>query len=185
MPVVQPIPKLLLSFQILSFNLRALFAIVSRRIDLLVIYEHLSILPIHLCRLLHPECKVWVHFHEYTSPREIENGGFYSRCCWLQVAKVLDQVSLYTHTNAWRLEEFRKDLNCNQTCLEKGSFIPNTPPQHWIDRASSIRREVKRRERPLHIVYHGAVHPKTAYIFELYQILSRDPGKYRLDIYSR
>ena len=78
----------------------------------------------------------------------------------------------------------RKDLNCNQTCLERG-FIPNTPPQHWIDRASSIRREVKRRERPLHIVYHGAVHPKTTYIFELYQILSRDPGKYRLDIYSR
>ena len=124
MPVVQPIPKLLLSFHILSFNLRALFAIVSRRIDLLVIYEHLSILPIHLCRLLHPECKVWVHFHEYTSPREIENGGFYSRCCWLQVAKVLDQVSLYTHTNAWRLEEFRKDLNCNQTCLEKGVSSP-------------------------------------------------------------
>ena len=126
-----------------------------------------------------------MHFHEYSSPPEVEEGGFYSRYCWLQVAKVINHVSLYTQTNAWRLDEFRKDFSCNQTCAEKGRFIPNTPPQHWIDRACRNRRELRRKEGPLRLVYHGAVHPKSTYIIELYQILSCDPGKYRLDIYSR
>ena len=76
MPVVQPIPKLLLSFQILSFNLRALFAIVSRRIDLLVIYEHLSILPIHLCHLLHPSVKCGCIFASIQAQGKLRMVGF-------------------------------------------------------------------------------------------------------------
>lgn len=181
----QTVSKLLLFFRILSFNFRALWCIARKSVDLLVVYEHLSIPPVRLCRLLHPRCKIWLHFHEYSSPEEVKGGGVYARYCWAQVSKVLNDVSLYTHTNAWRLNQFQKDFDCNSPCVEKGRFIPNTPPQSWIDRAAIKSKEVNREEKPVRLVYHGAVHPGSTYIVQLYQILRSDPGKYTLDIYSR
>ena len=181
----QTVSKLLLFFRILSFNFRALWCIARKSVDLLVVYEHLSIPPVRLCRLLQPRCKIWLHFHEYSSPEEVKGGGVYARYCWAQVEKVINDVSLYTHTNVWRLNQFQKDFECDTPCIEKGRFIPNTPPKSWIDRASSIRKEVNREEKPVRLVYHGAVHPGSTYIVQLYQILRSDPGKYTLDIYSR
>lgn len=181
----QTVSKLLLFFRILSFNFRALWCIARKSVDLLVVYEHLSIPPVRLCRLLHPRCKIWLHFHEYSSPEEVKGGGVYARYCWAQVEKVINDVSLYTHTNVWRLNQFQKDFECDTPCIEKGRFIPNTPPKSWIDRASSIRKEVNRQQKPVRLVYHGAVHPSSTYILELYHILRSDPGKYTLDIYSR
>jgi hypothetical protein len=182
---VQTDSKLSLLFRILSFNLRALWCIALKSIDLLVVYEHYSVIPIRPCLYLHPRCKIWLHFHEYSSPEEVKEGGIYSRHCWTHVAHVINDVSLYTHTNTWRLNQFQKDFECDTPCIEKGRYIPNTPPQNWIKRAASKRKEVQRKEGPLRLVYHGAVHSSTTYVVELYRILSSAPGKYRLDIYSR
>lgn len=182
---IQTESKFSLLFRILSFNLRALWFIALRSIDLLVVYEHYSVIPVRPCLYLHPRCKIWLHFHEYSSPEEVKEGGMYSRHCWSNIALVMNDVGLYTHTNSWRLNKFQKDFECDTACIEKGRFIPNTPPQNWIKRAASKRKEVKRKEGPLRLVYHGALHSSTTYIAELYHILRSTPGKYRLDIYSR
>lgn len=182
---IQSISKLLLFLRILWFNLRATIRMVRGSIDLLVVYEHFSILTVRLCRVLHPNCKVWLHFHEYSSPLEVRKSGCYSRYCWSRVANLIKDVSLYTHTNVWRLSQFQKDFDCDIYCIQNGRFIPNTPPRSWIHKAASNRKEVQCEKGPLRLVYHGAVHSKTTHILELYRLLINSPGKYKLDIYSR
>ena len=120
----QTVSKLLL-FSAFCHSISAGYWCVTRKsVDLLVVYEHLSIPPVRLCRLLHPRCKIWLHFHEYSSPEEVKGGGF-ARYCWAQVEKVINDLDLYTQTNVWRLNQFQKDFECDTPCIEKGMH-----PQH-------------------------------------------------------
>jgi hypothetical protein len=172
--------------RIFRFNLSGLLSLIRDRTDLVVVYEHLSVLPVSVKWALSHSFRLWIHFHEYTSPRERLAGGMYSRFCWSETIRMIGKSDVYTHTNEWRLQQFGRDwLTFDGLGAHRGGVIPNTPSKDWLNLCPT--REVERGyvSHPVRMVYHGSVHPDTSFILFIYNALKFFPGELKLDIFSR
>ena len=176
--------KLKLTWELAKFHLAAMFALTVESFDLVIAYEHLSILPIHWTRKTNPNQRLWLHFHEYTSPTEIGCAGAFSSHCWKHVTAVVKRSDFTSHTNVWRLNRFRSDMGLSALADERFGFIPNTPPQTWLDRTPEHWNTPTPTKRPLRLVYHGALHPDTTYIVHLCKLLDEANGQLTLDVYT-
>lgn len=176
--------KLKLTWESVKFHFAAMVALTFDSFDLVVAYEHLSILPIHWTRKSNLSPRLWLHFHEYTSTSEIACAGAFSSLCWKHVPQVVRRSDFTSHTNEWRLNQFRIDMGLNALTDERFGCIPNTPPQAWLDRTPEHWNSPPPTKRPVRLVYHGALHPDTTYIERLCELLDEGNGDLSLDIFS-
>lgn len=176
--------KLKLTWEFAKFHLSAMGALIFGSFDLVIAYEHLSILPILWTQKVNPPQRLWLHFHEYTSPEEIGCAGAFSSQCWKHVTAVVERSDFTSHTNVWRLNGFRSDMGLSALADKRFGFIPNTPPQTWLDRTPEHWNTPTPAKRPLRLVYHGALHPDTTYIVHLCKLLDEANGQLTLDVYT-
>ena len=176
--------KLKLTWELAKFHLGAMVALTFESFDLVIAYEHLSILPIQWTRKTNPNQRLWLHFHEYTSPAEIACAGAFSSHCWKHVPAVVERSDFTSHTNGWRLNRFRSDMRLNALTDDRFGCIPNTPPQAWLDHTPTQWNSPAPTKRPLRLVYHGALHPDTTYIERLCELLDEGNGELTLDVFT-
>ena len=176
--------KLKLTWEIFKFHLAAMAALKFHSFDVVIAYEHFSILPIKWRRKSNASQQLWLHFHEYMSPEEIACAGAFSSLCWKHVPAVVKRCDFTSHTNGWRLNQFRADLGLETLSATRFGSIPNTPPQAWLDRTPGHWNSTSPKERPLRLVYHGALHRDTTYIERLCELLHELKGAVTLSIYT-
>lgn len=176
--------KICLAWAFLKFHLSALKALTLNSFDLVIAYEHLSILPLKW----HPKAsglqKVWLHFHEYVSPQEISDAGPFSSICWKHVPAVVEWSDFTTHTNPWRLTQFRTDMGLGNLDAERFGCIPNTPTRNWLACPPTSWNKIDPGKTPLRLVYHGALHRETTHIERLCELLDAGQGEVTLDIFT-
>ena len=132
------------------------------RPDTVIYYETLSALPALLYkRTVGRETRLFIHYHEYTSPGEYEKGPLPGRWLHRIEKRSYRQSDGISHTNADRISLFRNDLT-GQGVEDIVFALPNYPPASW--RGAGGEKAVL--GQPLRIVYAGALGLDTMYTRE-------------------
>jgi hypothetical protein len=142
-----------------------------------VYFETISSLPAYLYkRFFNANCQVLIHYHEYTTPLEYQDGmlltryfhqfekWLYPRACWV------------SHTNELRMEQFKRDIF--PVYIKNVQIMPNYPPKRWkVNPKQSL-------SRPLKVVYVGALSLTTMYTKAFANWVVSQQGMVEWDIYS-
>ncbi|HLX92633.1 MAG TPA: hypothetical protein VKR32_13170 [Puia sp.] len=160
------------------FYAKTTFTLLWWRPDTLMYYETYSSLPAVLYhKLAGRRPRLFIHYHEYTSPEDyLKQGKFYRLLHKLE--RIIYPVSQWlSHTNQERMQLFLKD---NQDILIPHPFIlPNYPPRSW-----KPRKVLPVHTTPLKIVYIGALSLETMYVKEFIDWVLQQKGEVIFDIYS-
>ena len=112
----------------LSYNIIGLFILLTKRPDVLVVYETLSVFPAFIYSKIFKKKKIHVHYHEYVSLREKELSSSYMKFLFLCESSLLKKFTC-SQTNEDRKALFLKNNpNINP---EEVQVYPNMPPKTW------------------------------------------------------
>ncbi len=159
------------------FYIGATFILLLKRPAKVLYFETLSSFPVYLYkRFVNRSCEVFIHYHEYTSPREFTQGMFLTRHFHKLEKWLYPQTEWVSHTNEHRMEMFKKDIH---PITFKNQFIlPNYPPKSWYSEPK------KTFELPVKVVYVGALGLSTMFLKEFSEWILRQQGHVVWDIYS-
>ena len=161
------------------FHVRTLLQLIKWRPDTVLYYETLSSFPaLFYKKFINRRSSLFIHYHEYTSPKEYREGMVLDRWFHRLEKKVYPLAAGISHTNAERIALFKNDLE--GVALPSLYVIPNYPPASW----RSAGRESKLGAGPVKIIYVGAISLDTMYTRELAQWVAQQGGKVLWDIYS-
>jgi hypothetical protein len=151
--------------------------LVVKRTRRILYYETISAFPAWCYRrFFNRQTAILIHYHEYTSIPEYEQGmkltrifhslekWLYPRACWV------------SHTNPYRMNLFSNDLLPLQ--ISHPQVVPNYPPASWI------RPAKKNSGLPVKIVYAGALSLDTMFTRQFAEWVIGQGGKVSWDIYS-
>ena len=161
----------------LQFYLGTFWQLMIKRPSKVMYYETLSSYPVYLYKKwMNPKADVLIHYHEYSSPVEYQQGMRLIRYFHRLEKWLYPKASWVSHTNDMRMERFEKDI-APSTVSNKHIF-PNYPPRSW-------QRPVKQHQNhPLRIVYVGALSLHTMYTKEFADWVSKQQGAVTWDIYT-
>ncbi len=162
------------------FNLVTLFQLLIKRPSAILYYETISsFAPLVYKKWFNRSVKIYIHYHEYTSPAEYEKGMWQVKQFHKLEKKMYPQVNWISHTNENRMGLFESD---NKTISLSGKHImPNYPPPEWKEVAG---KNVKVAGTPVRVVYVGSMGLSTMYIKEFAEWVNELKGKIHWDIYS-
>lgn len=144
-------------------------------------YETLSVLPAYWYKRINTGCKIFIHYHEYTSPSEYSVNSIVVK----QLHKIEKKIYKYcywiSHTNSKRLFLFLYDEQINIDS-NKHHIMPNYPSINWAKNEHSLEqiRDVKN----MSFVYFGALGLHTMYIKEFAHFVIKQAGKVNWHIYT-
>ena len=141
-------------------------------------FETLSSFPVYVYKvILGIKCKIFIHYHEYTTQDEYQNSMKMNR--WFhKKEKVLYPVAEWiSHSNIERMNRFLADIKPVKK-LDTTYILPNYPSKSWYSPAKETIR------LPLKIVYVGALSMDTMYTQEFASWVLDQQGKVTWDIYS-
>jgi hypothetical protein len=159
------------------------YASVSRNLnswkpDTVMYYETLSAYPAYIYRkLLANQCRLGIHYHEYTSIREYQKGMFINRLGHLLEKKLYPLANWISHSNEDRMRLFLADNK--STRISNTYILPNYPPQSW-----KVDKSEKTLSMPVKFVYVGALSLDTMYLKEFANWIIQQDGRATWDIYS-
>lgn len=161
----------------LYFNLCTLLYLILSRPEKIVYYETLSVFPAYIYRkYFNRSCEVYIHYHEYTSPREYSEGMKLS-FHFHQLEKWLYPTAAWiSHTNSDRMKKFALDLS--GVAIANQQILPNFPPRSWHQEPQ------KRVLVPLKVVYVGSFSLETMYVKEFAEWVDKQRGDVVWDIYA-
>jgi len=163
----------------LRFLVGALFLIWWQKPSALMYYESLSAGAPYFYKIwLRRNCKLFIHYHEYTTPEEYESGMKLNR--WLHKLEfyLYPLATWISHTNEDRLRFFLRDVNMIN--LENCYVLPNHPPAYWanlIYPPTIIPNKIG-------FVYIGALSLDTMYVKEIAAYIAVRKENCYWDIYS-
>ncbi|MEI7702702.1 MAG: hypothetical protein WCK86_23100 [Planctomycetia bacterium] len=164
----------------LSFPIWVFLKLRRLKPEVVLYLEPHSAPGVFLYSVLHPRCRIFIHYHEY---RELshyrERGNLVAR-----VARRLEQHWLYrraewiSHTNSDRVDLFLQDVP--GVAPEKMRVLPNYPPANWLGKhAAAWPGEGK----PLRLFYAGAASFRDTWIREVCEwVLTQDAAEVTLDL---
>ncbi|HEY4290075.1 MAG TPA: hypothetical protein VGN00_23405 [Puia sp.] len=160
------------------YYIQTIIGLLLWRPDTVLYYETLSSLPALLYkRYLNRKAGLYIHYHEYTSPAEYEQGMRMSRTLHKLERNSYKLADWISHTNAQRIRLFRSDMG--DTGLPDLYELPNYPPISW---EPTGQRNLS--AGPIKVVYVGALSLETMYIAEFAEWVTAQHGKVTWDIYS-
>lgn len=161
----------------LRFNLLALWRLLTWRPDLVLYYETLSAWPALWFKKTTGRSKpLFVHYHEYISPTEYQEGMVLNRFFHRMEQKMYPAFDWISHTNTDRMQLFRRD---NPNIPDQRCFLlPNYPSAAWKNGPLPQRSGSKR------FVYVGALSMGNMYTAEFAAWVSHQQGRVSWDIYS-
>jgi hypothetical protein len=157
--------------------LGVLFYLVKLSPGKILYYETLSSFAPVLYKLaFNRKTRLYIHYHEYTSPEEYRDGPALQRFFHSLEKKIYTKSAWLSHTNAFRLNLFKQDIApIRATGL---AIYPNYPPSSWLVKpGASIPIPVK-------IVYAGSLDTKNMFAREFADWVISHNGKIKWDIYS-
>jgi hypothetical protein len=159
--------KLSLWWAYFWYNLNAIIKLVIHRPNRLIYYESLSAFPAYIYKLLiHRKVKLYIHYHEYTSPSEYHISSPIERLFHKLEKSIYPHANWISHTNKVRLNKFLLDeeLVFNK---EVHQFLPNYPSKKW-----AILNKKRKQNDPLKLVYVGySLTEEGSYLLELVDFL--------------
>jgi hypothetical protein len=166
----------------LKFNIIGLWKLLNLNPSCVICYETVSIGPVYLFKLLKPQTKVFIHYHEYESVSEKESLSGYQKILGKLESKLLKDLSWLSHTNFDRLNKFKID----NTDLEsaKCRVFPNYPSEKFIPN-STKEFERKVATRILKIVQVGSLAGDGTFIYQFIDWVIGQDGNVEFDIYSQ
>lgn len=175
--VVKGMPQVVRLIFYLYFHLQVLIRLIFLRPKHVLYYETMSSFAVVLYKKwMHRNCKVYIHYHEYTSKEEY-NGGMKIKKFFHQLEKGLyPEATWVSHTNPYRMEMFKKDVA--PVTFQRAEIVPNYPPQRWTHISKDHFQE------PLRIIYVGAIGMDTMYTKQFAQWVLGKEGKVIWDLYS-
>lgn len=165
---------------LLSFPIWVFINLWRLKPEVVLYLEPHSAPGVFLYSVLHPRCRVFIHYHEY---RELshyrERGNFVAR-----VAHRLEQLWLYrraewiSHTNSDRVDLFLQDVP--GVAREKMRVMPNYPPADWLRTRGAAWPAVG---EPLRLFYAGAASFRDTWIREVCEwVLTQPASEVTLDL---
>jgi len=159
------------------FYIRTLLDLIFWRPDAVLYYETLSALPALIYkRCFRRRAELYVHYHEYISEQEYEEGIALAKWPHRIERKSYPKFRWISHTNEDRMKMFLKEngnIRADQTYI-----LPNYPPRSWAaDKPAGT-------DSTLRIVYVGAMDLSTMYTRELAGWIAGLGGLVKWDIYS-
>lgn len=132
-----------------AFNVFSFLRLLFFKPDCILYYETYSCLPALWYKKLVKKTRLFIHYHEYLTAAEYNNGSKYLKWLHKQEIKIYSKTEWISHTNEKRMELFEKDL---QMSLTNKFILPNYPPKSWLQETA-----IKETQFPLRIVYIGAI----------------------------
>jgi len=162
------------------FNLVTLFQLLIKRPSGILYYETISAFaPLIYKKWFNRSVKIYVHYHEYTSPSEYENGMWQVKQFHKLEKKMYPLVNWISHTNENRMGLFESDNK--GISLPGKQIMPNYPPPEWKEADGKKGTSV---ESSVRVVYVGSMGLSTMYIKEFAGWVNDLKGKIHWDIYS-
>jgi len=160
------------------YNLATLFLLFRYRPAVVLYYESISAIPAIIYRWFFRSAKLMVHYHEYVTPREYQEGMKLVRFAHSLEKKNYHLFDWISQTNSDRLRLFAMDEKIDDGVKERMHLFPNYPPQDWQKApANSL-------SNPGRLVYVGALSLETTYLKELVEWVNKQHGTVTLDLYS-
>ncbi|NOG58411.1 MAG: hypothetical protein HND54_11800 [Bacteroidetes bacterium] len=171
--------KLLLWWTYLWYNFAALFLLLIHRPNLVMYYESLSAFPVYVySRFINRSAKVYIHYHEYTSPAEYEKSSPVERFFHRLEKSIYGIVDWISHTNKMRLDQFLVDENITFNKV-KHHCLPNYPLKKW-----AMPNQNWNGKDALKMIYVGySLTEKGSYLSEIVEYLSQLTIKTTLSIF--
>jgi len=159
------------------FYTSSLLIIIWKRPRLIFYYETVSCWPAYFYkRFINRKCKLYIHYHEYTSPEEYINGTLLARIFNRLEKHLYPLANWISHTNKYRVNLFLADIKpITPTNVQ---VIPNFPPRKWF----SSKKEII--ENPLRIVYVGSLSIDSMYTKQFVSWVLAQKGSVLFDVYS-
>lgn len=162
-----------------SFYAGALLSLAVWRPDTVFYYETLSALPAVIYkRWFRRSSRLFIHYHEYTSPQEYRQGMRLATWQHRLERKLYPAAEWISHTNEDRIRHFKADLD--GMTVPALAILPNYPPASWLVMSRQRQEPVK----PLKIVYVGALSLDTMYTREFAAWVSSQQGEVTWDVYT-
>lgn len=163
------------------FYLKAFLLFLLYKPDKILYFESISAAPVLLFKLLRPKTKVFVHYHEYTSPDEYKTGMKLVQFNHLLEKKMFVRFDWISQTNQKRLSFFHEDNPKINTTILK--VMPNYPSVDWALKEKTYPKDFEINE-PIRMVYIGAISEEDTYIKEIIDFVKSEPSKYDLELFS-
>lgn len=140
-----------LALSYLLYNIVGSLIIVLKSPASILYYESISALPALLLKQLGKRTKLFIHYHEYTSPKEYNHGPKLPKLIHQLERKLYTKASWLSHTNQDRMRFFCDD---NGLIPNKNFHIsPNYPPLLW--QKNTLAKSKKQSNDLLKLVYVG------------------------------
>lgn len=168
------------AFKYFVFNFKALYTLLVVYPDTIMYYETLSAFaPYIYIKWINRSCKLLIHYHEYTSPVELQNGMLLSRWFHKLECKLYQQAIWISHTNKDRLKMFLNDIKPQ---APTNTFVlPNYPPKAWRE---YLTLDEGSKQVRIGFVYVGALSLDTMYTKEMAEFVAANEDNFYWDIYS-
>lgn len=164
-------------FQYFWFNLASTVLLFWKSPKSVLYYETISAFPaLFYKKIKGKKVKVAVHYHEYVSPEEHRKGMYLTKKLHALEQHMFADLDWISQTNTIRKKLFCKDENI---LLEKVNTVANYPTRSWAK-----KNTVWNKKEILKLIFVGySLDPKSSYIKEIIDWLSRQKIKTQLDLY--
>ena len=173
--------RLLRLMAYIYFQVNVLFYLLKIKPKNILYYESLSSYPVYLYkRYFNKSVRIFVHYHEYTSPEQYKNESMSIERYFHKKEQqfIYDKAVWISQTNKDRLNFFKKDnVNVDSKILK---VMPNYPPKIW---QNAVNKK-KEKRLPVKCVYIGSLSLTTTYLKEFTDWLKTKNGEITLVIYS-
>lgn len=160
------------------FYLGSILHMLVTRPDKILYFETLSSFPLYVYKVIMGiKCRVFIHYHEYTSPEEYKNGMKMNKWFHEKEIKLYADAEWISHSNLERMNRFIADINPVKK-LDNTYILPNYPSKSWYSPGKEIIY------LPVKVVYVGALSLDTMYTQEFAGWVIDQQGKVTWDIYS-
>ena len=164
----------------IQFNTITFFSLLIKQPKIIIAYETYSIVPVYFYKKLFQSCNIFIHYHEYTSKKEIKNASAYFKILHFFEKKLYSNCEFISQTNDDRLQLFLNDypnIDKNKTFA-----VPNLPPNNWIEYSKLSKLE--NNSGIIKLVHVGAIGLDTMYVKEMLDWVKEQKGKYSIDFYT-
>ncbi len=171
--------RLFRSISYLTFNFYSLISCLSKYNNTLLAYESVSSIPVIIAKRLNHKKKILIHFHEYTTEKEYNNGMNLEKIGHKLFLKNTQEFNWISHTNADRACFFREEFNIK--CSVNINSLPNYPPKSWYYGADEFNNVMGGK---IKMVIVGSLSYEDTYIKEILNMVQNNKEKYELTIFS-
>lgn len=167
-------------FFYIGFFCRTLLAFLVYRPHTVMYYETVSAgTPFFYKKFIRRSSKLFVHYHEYTSPAEYQEGMLLNRLLHRLEKIIYRHCYWISHTNEDRMKLFLKDIGADGHL--KTAILPNHPPLSW----SAVTKKNDTHTKPrIGFVYVGAISLEHLYVKEMAGWIAGIPDDCYWDIFS-